>query len=147
MDKESYLAFVKPFLNIDLSFTNEKDLALLTFQSQLVYAKQLNDLVNEFFINIDLSHNLEIANTNGVTKEEYEKCVHTFKEVLQTVDAITPENTNEIVNKVKEISGLKGKQLFMPMRLIAIGKEHGPEMNKTLPIIGKEKIIENINNL
>jgi nondiscriminating glutamyl-tRNA synthetase len=144
MDKESYLAFVKPFITINLDFSEQKDLALLTFQSQIVYAKQLNDLIAEFFVNIDLSRNLEIASTNGISNEDYYTCINALKQTLESYEIITPENTNEIVNKVKEISGLKGKPLFMPLRLIAIGKEHGPEMNKILPIIGKQKILSNI---
>jgi glutamyl-tRNA synthetase len=39
---------------------------------------------------------------------------------------------------VKAATGAKGKMLFMPLRKALTGKEHGPEMGKMLPLIGRE---------
>jgi glutamyl-tRNA synthetase len=35
--------------------------------------------------------------------------------------------------------GVKGKALFMPLRLALTGRPHGPEMKKLLPLIGLER--------
>lgn len=40
---------------------------------------------------------------------------------------------------LKEATGRKGKQLFMPLRQALTGVDHGPEMKTLLPLIGKEK--------
>ena len=40
---------------------------------------------------------------------------------------------------VKAATGAKGKALFMPLRKALTGKEHGPEMGKMLPLIGRDK--------
>jgi glutamyl-tRNA synthetase len=40
---------------------------------------------------------------------------------------------------VKEASGAKGKALFMPLRKALTGKDHGPEMGRLLPLIGRER--------
>ncbi|MGO4704458.1 glutamate--tRNA ligase [Microvirga sp. 2MCAF38] len=40
---------------------------------------------------------------------------------------------------VKAETGLKGKALFMPLRLALTGLEHGPELAALLPLIGPEK--------
>lgn len=40
---------------------------------------------------------------------------------------------------VKMATGAKGKALFMPLRKALTGKEHGPEMGKLFPLIGREK--------
>ena len=37
--------------------------------------------------------------------------------------------------EVKQLTGRKGKQLFMPLRLALTGKEHGPDMAKVLPLL------------
>ncbi|MEH6404437.1 MAG: glutamate--tRNA ligase [Sneathiella sp.] len=42
---------------------------------------------------------------------------------------------------VKDELGVKGKALFMPLRQALTGKSHGPEMNKMLPLIGREKTL------
>ncbi|MGB1088259.1 MAG: glutamate--tRNA ligase, partial [Alphaproteobacteria bacterium] len=40
---------------------------------------------------------------------------------------------------VKEKTGRKGKQLFMPLRLALTGKPHGPDLKKLLVLIGPER--------
>ena len=42
-------------------------------------------------------------------------------------------------NAVKEKTGRKGKDLFMPLRLALTGVAHGPEMKLLLPMIGAER--------
>jgi glutamyl-tRNA synthetase len=40
-------------------------------------------------------------------------------------------------SKVKDATGRKGKELFMPLRLALTGLEHGPELKLMLPLIGE----------
>lgn len=39
---------------------------------------------------------------------------------------------------LKEATGRKGKQLFMPLRQVLTGQAHGPDLGQLLPIIGRE---------
>ncbi len=41
-------------------------------------------------------------------------------------------------------TGRKGKALFLPLRLALTGREHGPDMNALLPLIGRERAIERL---
>ncbi|WP_366556325.1 glutamate--tRNA ligase [Aquibaculum sediminis] len=41
---------------------------------------------------------------------------------------------------VKQASGRKGRQLFLPLRLALTGRESGPELKDLLPLIGREKV-------
>jgi len=45
---------------------------------------------------------------------------------------------------VKEKTGRKGKELFMPLRKAITGMEHGPELKVLLPLIGREKVLERL---
>ncbi len=38
-------------------------------------------------------------------------------------------------------TGRKGKALFLPLRLALTGREHGPDMNALLPLIGKDRAV------
>ena len=38
-------------------------------------------------------------------------------------------------------SGRKGRQLFRPLRLALTGLEHGPELKKLLPLMGRDKVV------
>lgn len=47
-------------------------------------------------------------------------------------------------SKIKEMTGRKGKELFMPLRQAITGKDHGPEMKELLPLIGYARIVERL---
>ncbi|MBX9804616.1 MAG: glutamate--tRNA ligase [Alphaproteobacteria bacterium] len=47
-------------------------------------------------------------------------------------------------NQLKEMTGRKGKELFMPLRQAITGMDHGPEMKELLPLIGYTKIKERL---
>ena len=51
------------------------------------------------------------------------------------------ENTfNQWINNIKEKTGRKGKNLFMPIRQALTGMDHGPELPVLLPLLGPEKV-------
>ena len=45
------------------------------------------------------------------------------------------------IKSVSDKTGLKGKQLFMPLRIILTGKEKGPELKNLLPMLDKQTIL------
>ncbi len=57
---------------------------------------------------------------------------------------LTTDSWKAWTTSVKEETGAKGKELFMPLRLALTGKSHGPEMNNLLPLIGREKVLERL---
>lgn len=44
----------------------------------------------------------------------------------------------KMMESLKQKTGRKGKNLFMPLRLALTGKEHGPEMARLIPLLGAE---------
>jgi len=42
--------------------------------------------------------------------------------------------------QIKAKTGLSGKALFMPLRQVLTGHEHGPELKALLPLIGPEQV-------
>lgn len=46
-----------------------------------------------------------------------------------------------LTTAVGEATARKGKPLFMPLRLALTGREHGPDMNALLPLIGKDRAL------
>jgi glutamyl-tRNA synthetase len=44
-----------------------------------------------------------------------------------------------LVNAMKEKTGRKGRELFMPLRLALTGMEHGPEMKTVLALMGRDR--------
>ncbi len=44
-------------------------------------------------------------------------------------------------DRVKQVTGRKGKQLFMPLRLALTGRESGPELASLLPLLGRAEVL------
>ena len=71
-------------------------------------------------------------------------------EFIEVAAALLPsapwsENTwSEWTGKVKENTGRKGKELFMPLRRALTGMDHGPELAHLLLLIGPEKTRERL---
>jgi len=51
------------------------------------------------------------------------------------------------MNAVKEATGCKGKNLFMPLRVALSGALHGPEMSAVVDFLGKEGVAERLQDL
>jgi len=56
-----------------------------------------------------------------------------------------PSSWDEFVAVVKEKTGRKGKELFMPLRLALTGMEHGPEMKVVFALLGRERAQKRLN--
>lgn len=56
----------------------------------------------------------------------------------------TEESWSAWTSVLKESTGRKGKQLFMPLRQALTGMSHGPEMDQMLLLIGPEKARERL---
>ncbi|MBF0849305.1 glutamate--tRNA ligase, partial [Streptococcus danieliae] len=46
--------------------------------------------------------------------------------------------------EIQKETGVKGKSLFMPIRVATTGQMHGPELNLSLELLGKELVIERL---
>ena len=57
------------------------------------------------------------------------------------------ENIFPQIKAVQKETGIKGKNLFMPIRIAVSGEMHGPELPDTIYLLGREKSIEHIENI
>lgn len=69
--------------------------------------------------------------------------------VLQTAVTNLPLEINqnmwkEWTNKISEDSGIKGKEMFMTLRLAITGRESGPELKNLLPLLPRAEIISRL---
>lgn len=54
---------------------------------------------------------------------------------------LTTEDFSNIQNSVKDKAEVKGKQLFMPIRVAIIGRPHGADLQMLVPLIDRESLI------
>lgn len=149
MSDEAYIQFVSQYLKTNLNTIcapEYHNLLLCMFKPQLQYGQQIDELILDIFGNIK-SQILSPELKAFIELESSKKVLNNFKKQLEQIDVINLDNATEIVNKIKVEENVKGKELFLPIRIACIFKEHGPEINKTMTIIGKQRILENITKL
>ena len=59
-------------------------------------------------------------------------------------NAADSDTMDEYIPKIKEITGVKGKDLFMPLRLALSGEIHGPNLDAFSELMDREKIIHRL---
>jgi nondiscriminating glutamyl-tRNA synthetase len=70
--------------------------------------------------------------------------VKAMEEVVKGLEAVDEEAFAQIVAELTKRTGLKGKKLFAPIRSALTGRVEGPELKHTLPLLGKEVILERL---
>ncbi len=75
--------------------------------------------------------------------------LNAFKEKLEamTDEDFQPGNIFLQIKAVQKETGIKGKNLFMPIRIAVSGEMHGPELPNTIYLLGREKSIQHIENM
>ena len=94
---------------------------------------------------LDLQEAYEIYQSDEVKDlGDMPEVVKEFAKELSSND-FSIENIQESINKTKEITGAKGKDLFMPIRVWCTYQNHGPELAKAIYLFGKEKVYKRLN--
>ena len=144
LSDEEYLKFVRPFLTYDVTGKDEEwiNKLLLIYKDHISYGKEINEVVGIFFndeINIS-SENKEFLESD----ENISVVLDAYREELSNIEDWNVENIANVINVVKEKTGVKGKLLYMPMRIKISGVEHGPELPDEIYLIGKDKVIDRL---
>jgi nondiscriminating glutamyl-tRNA synthetase len=78
-------------------------------------------------------------------KENARVVVNAFADYLKTNDDADARNLYTAAMKyVKEKTGAKGKELFMPVRAALTGAVHGPELDRVFAILGKASALKRL---
>jgi nondiscriminating glutamyl-tRNA synthetase len=71
-----------------------------------------------------------------LVSEAGERVVQSFRAKIKAeAGALTPQRFKEVMNEVKAETGVKGKDLFHPVRILLTGAHSGPEFDKLIPLL------------
>lgn len=138
----------------DLERLNHKLLISLTYEE----IKQRLTQIKAEYVNEDFWYAVRpnLQKLNDI-KDWWEICHKTpnvpniDKQYLQqALELLPPGNLNLDswsiwTKKIAEVTGKKGKELFLPLRLALTGKESGPEMAGILPLIERDELVRRLN--
>lgn len=146
MDNVTYLEFIRPYLENFYNLQNKTEewitKLLLTYKNYISFGSEITLLTNVYFrenIELDerclnfLKTDQSIPHTLKISKEE-----------LESIEDWTTESIKVAINNIKEKSNQSGNLLYMPIRIITSGTMHGPSLETTLYLLGKETVLKRL---
>ncbi|KNY29242.1 glutamate--tRNA ligase [Pseudobacteroides cellulosolvens] len=76
--------------------------------------------------------------------EQVSGLLEVFMTKVQEADNIDEEFGKSVLKVIQKETGIKGKNLFMPIRIALTGQMHGPELYDIIAILGKDNMIKRI---
>lgn len=145
LDDEKYFEFISPFIH-EVKFLreyneNELKVIALMFKNEITYGEEIVELLGQI-----LHKESKISEENlSLLKEDNSKIVlKLFKEKIETAEVLNQESVKGIFKSIQSETGIKGKNLYMPVRLALTGAEHGIEMFNIIDILGKDEVLSRI---
>ena len=140
------VALCKPFVN-EAKIGKYQDEAWVdslvsVFKDRLSFGKEIVDLYHAFF---DQPFGIEGEALSFMQQEGVKALVNTFKTIIQSQNDLTPETLKNAIKEAGKAEKMKGKMLFMPIRISVSGAMHGPDLPQMMHIMGKEIIEERLN--
>ncbi len=116
------------------------------YHEQVSYGAEVVEVSELFFrdeLHIDEAAKAELANETAPV------VIKAMREQLENLDEadFTAENIKPLTKAVQKATGVKGRQLFMPIRIAVSGQMHGPELPSVIEVLGKEKAINHIDQV
>ncbi|MFX3631167.1 MAG: glutamate--tRNA ligase [Candidatus Pristimantibacillus sp.] len=107
------------------------------YQDKLRYASEIVPLTELFF-----RDEVEEEATAVLAEEQVPTVLSAFLALVSESEesALAVDGIKEMIKKVQKETGFKGKQLFMPIRAAVTGQTHGPDLNQSIALLGKEKV-------
>ena len=145
LSEEAYWQMIAPFINqspgIDkFSETQLKTLSLL-FKEQILYGTQIIDLIKPVLTPtyaFDEEAKMLLSSTEG------QQALSLFIEKFKLLTTLDGPSIKAIFKSIQAETGLKGKPLFMPVRLKLTGQLHGAELANIIPMLGKDITLERL---
>jgi nondiscriminating glutamyl-tRNA synthetase len=114
------------------------------FRDQLRYVAEIVPLSQLFFTE-EISYDAE---AKAILAEEYAPIIlASFLKEVEQAEQYEIEHIKLLLKQVQAETGFKGKPLFMSIRIALTGQMHGPDLNASLYLLGRNKVISRLHNL
>ena len=111
------------------------------YSVQMSYTKQIVDLAKIFFnAPKDLSEK-EIAE---IRQDDARPVIEEFKKQIDLIPRFTAPQIMNAVQATRQATGIKGRRLFMPIRIATTRSMVGPGIGEAMELLGKKRVLEHL---
>lgn len=145
-DFETIFDMAKPYLEAAGRLTDKAEKLVELYKPQMKSVDEIVPLTDLFFEDFP---ELTAEEKEFMAGETVPTVLKAFKEKLEAMsdEDFKSENIFPQIKAVQKETGIKGKNLFMPIRIAVSGEMHGPELPDTIYLLGREKSIEHIEKM
>lgn len=111
-------------------------------QEYISYAAEIVNHIDIFFNEKVEFENEEAAQV--LQDSDVPAVINSFCEKLRGLEAVDSSSVKALLKSITKELKLGGKKVFMPIRVMLTGKMHGPDLDKIIALIGREKILSRI---
>lgn len=138
-------ALCRPFLekaHIEIKSEEWLEQLLGLLRDRLSYGAQIVEYYHAFF-HEELTFSEEVINELNQF-EQKELVIQEFLNAIENIDFNDSSVIEQTIKEVGQKTLIKGKALFMPIRIATTGEAHGPSLPISLSLLGKDKVIARI---
>lgn len=151
MSESDYLAMAREFAvkggavtEADVKSDAKRiDTILLAVRDSIVIFSDVADAMHVFFEQRELNQEA----IDAISTDDGKKVVLAFREKLNGRSSISDEEYKAVIKELQKELGVKGKGLFMPVRVAITGEVHGPDMQLIVSLTKFEDIIARVDNV
>ncbi|MEF2969078.1 glutamate--tRNA ligase [Paenibacillus sp. M1] len=111
------------------------------YQEQMTAASDIVELSDLFF----RTHlELEAEAAAILAEPQVPDVLKAFLGKVEAAAEFTPEHIAVLIKEVQKETGVKGKGLFMPIRVALTGQTHGRDLNQTIYLLGRDRAIDRL---
>ena len=147
LSERRFLELVKPYASMDQLKSwnsNVLDRVLLTLRNQIDKPEDIKELLS-FFLG---RPNTEVLKTEECSRiisiESNEQLFEFIASQIQELETLSSEGLRNITRAAQKELGIKGKALFMPLRVALTGATSGPEVFVFAEGLGKQECLERL---
>lgn len=147
MDEAELWKLVEPFLaRVSLELPSDQEWRKKSLQAFKPAMETLVDAIPLYRLLSDKSYALQPEADEVFQWEPTRKVLETWKALVSTEpsDVISEERFLQLQDMVKDQAQVKGKFLFMPIRVAVIGKPHGTELKILVPLMKKKSLVDRV---
>ncbi|MDO7908373.1 glutamate--tRNA ligase [Paenibacillus sp. JX-17] len=111
------------------------------YQEQMTCASDIVPL-SELFFRTHMELETEAAAV--LAEEQVPAVLRAFADKVQQSEEFTASRMAVLIKEVQKETGFKGKQLFMPIRVALTGQMHGRDLNETIYLLGRDKVLDRL---
>ena len=110
-------------------------------KENLVVLSQIEEYAGIFF---DEKFAFDDGAKKVLSEPENRETLRICLEILEDSDQTSADAWSSVLSRMEERTGRKGKSLYAPLRAGITGKMKGPELARTFPLLGKERILRRL---